>query len=166
MNGEVFPAPKGMKRERIDLMSDRYVRGKYSFADVEKILRTKAIVPIPEATMHALIGDGDGNFLILEPGYGYEKITERFAVLSNFPVFAGLTDFSNPFYGKERYDHAMKTLSGADEKFSASDTLRLLYETRQEGQWGTRVSFVYSRNDNAVYYFTNGDISDVRIHKF
>ena len=166
MNAEDIPAPHGARRERIDLMSDRYIRGKYSFADIEDILRTKAVVNVPAAAMHSLIGNGNGDFLIVEPGYGYEKVKDRFAVLSNFPVFAGLTDFSNPFYGKERYDHATKTLSSADENFSASDALRLLYETRQEGQWGTRVSFVYSRNENAVYYFLNGDISDVQIHKF
>ena len=38
MNGEVFPEQKGLQRERIDLMNDRYIRGKYSFEDIEEII--------------------------------------------------------------------------------------------------------------------------------
>ena len=74
MNGEVFPVPRGVRRERIDLMSDRYIRGKYSFADVEEILRTKTVVNIPAATMHSLMGSGDGRFLIAEPGLGVKAV--------------------------------------------------------------------------------------------
>lgn len=166
MNGEDFPAPRGVRRERIDLMSDRYIRGKYSFADVEKILRTKTVVNIPAATMHSLLGSGGGELLIVEPGYGYKKVEEPFAVLANFPVLTELSDYSNPFFGKERYDRAVAALSRAGADLSAEDALGVLYEARQEGPWGTRVSFVYSRNENCVYYFTDGDISRVEKHIF
>lgn len=166
MNGESFPAERGMKRERIDLMNDRYIRGKYTFADVEEIARTKAIVNIPAATMHSLVGNGNGDLLIIEPGYGIKKVTDNFAVLTNFPVLPVLDDYQNPFYGKDRYDKAVSALSLAGEDFSAADALRLLYETRQEGQWGTRITFVYSRKENTVYYFRDGDISRTETHIF
>ena len=166
MNGEVFPAPKGMRRERIDLMNDRYVRGKYSFEDIEEILRTKALTCIPAATMHSLIGNGAGEFIIAEPGYGYQKVEEHYAVLSNFPVLTELSDYSNPFYGKDRYDKALSVLSEAGPDYSAEDALRLLYDTRQEGAWGTRLSFVWSQNRNTVYYFLDGDFSRVETHSF
>ena len=86
MNGEPFPVPKGTHRERIDLMSDRYVRGKYSFSDIEEILHTKAVTCIPAASMHSLIGNSAGEMLIVEPGYGHRRVEEDFAVLTNFPV--------------------------------------------------------------------------------
>lgn len=166
MNGETFPAPRGVRRERIDLMNDRYIRGKYSFADVEEILRTKALTCIPAATMHSLIGSPSGDFIIAEPGYGCKRVEEHFAVLTNFPVLTELKDASNPFYGKDRYDAALAALSAAGADFSAEDALRVLYDARQEGQWATRVTFVYSRNRNAVDYFLNGDIDHIETHAF
>lgn len=164
MNGEPFTPPRGVRRERIDLMNDRYIRGKYSFKDIEEILRTKAVVNIPAATMHSLIGSGAGDFLIVEPGYGYKRIEENFAVLTNFPTLTTLSDDTNPFYGKDRYDKAQAVLSEAGADFSAEDALRLLSETTQDGQWATRVSFVYSRKQDAVFYFLNGDSSRIEKH--
>lgn len=166
MNGEEFPVQKGLRRERIDLMNDRYIRGKYTFEDIEEIIKSKAVCNVPAATMHSLIGSGNGNLLIVEPGYGCKKVEDNFAVLSNFPVLTKLEDYSSPFYGKDRYDKALLVLSNADEHFSSKDALQLLYQTKQEGQWATRVSFVYSKNDNAVYYFLNGDISNLETHYF
>lgn len=166
MNSEIIPAPRGARRERIDLMSDRYVRCRYSFEDIEEILRTKTVCCIPAAAMHSLIGNADGGFLIIEPGYGYKKVEEHFAVLTNFPVLTELSDYSNPFFGKDRYDTALSALENAGDDFSAEDALRVLYETKQEGKWATRVSFVYSKNRNAVYYFLDGDISKIETHSF
>ena len=165
MNGEVFTVEKGLGRERIDLMSDRYIRAKYSFSDIENILDTKSVVGIPSATMHSLIGNKDGDFLIVEPGYGHVKVQGNYAVLSNFPVLANLKDFSNPFYGKDRYDKALSMLKDR-RSLSVSDMLGILDSVRQTGKWGTRVSFVYSSKDNAVSYFLNGDISTLQVHHF
>lgn len=166
MNGEPFTPPRGVRRERIDLMNDRYIRGKYAFEDIEQIFRTKAVVNIPAASMHSLIGSGAGDFLIVEPGYGYRKVEENFAVLTNFPTLTTLSDDANPFYGKDRYEKARSVLSKADADFSAEDALELLSETTQDGQWATRVSFVYSRNRNAVSYFCNGDSAHIETHAF
>lgn len=166
MNGETFPISHGTRGERIDLMNDRYIRGRYSFGDIEEILRTKEVCSIPAATMHSLIGNDSGDFLIIEPGYGNEKVEEHFAVLTNFPTLAEISDYSNPFYGKERYDKAYSVLSKADAAFSVGDALRLLYDTKQDGQWATRISFVYSQCRNAVYFFLDGDISRIETHLF
>lgn len=166
MNGEVFPAPKGMRRERLDLLVDRYLRGKYSFSDVEEILNTKALTGIPAATLHSLIGDREGNLYIVEPGYGWRTVTENYAVLTNFPVLTALPDYESPFYGKDRYDKAKSVLASCGDDFSVSDALGLLKSVCQGGQWATRVSFVYSVNENTVYYFRNGDDSRIETHRF
>lgn len=166
MNGEVFGVPKGAKRERIDLMTDRYIRGKYTFEDLERITETKTVTCVPAATMHTLAGDGDGNMMIIEPGYGYRKITENFAVITNFPVLAELDDYSSPFYGKDRYDRAFSVLADSGDGFCAGDAMELLRGVSQTGQWGTRVSFVYSANENAVRYCLDGDFSNMQIHRF
>lgn len=166
MNAEVFHTPRGMKRERIDLITDRYIRGKYSFEDIEQIVRTKAVVNPPAATMHSLIGNGKGDFLIIEPGYGYKKTETDYAVLSNFPVLTSLQDYSNPFYGKDRYDHAFSVLQNSTKDFSVQNALDLLNAVQQTGRWGTRISFVFSKNNHAVYYCMNGDFSNIQIHSF
>lgn len=165
MNGSNMPVPSGMKKERIDLLIDRYIRGKYSYEDVDRILSEKSVVNAKGLSMHSLIGSPDGDMTIVEPGYGIKKISGNHAVLSNFPVLADLTDYSNPFYGKDRYDIAESYLEKAND-LNVREALDLLYSLRQDGQWGTRVSFVYSRNENAVYYFLDGDISDIKIHIF
>jgi len=166
MNGESFPVPRGMRRARLDQMMDRYIRGAYSFEDVAEITRTKAVVSVPATTLHALVGSERGELLIVEPGYGTQTVTEDYAVLTNFPLLAGLRDFSNPFYGKERYDTARSALRESGPDFSADDAMRLLAQVKQEGQWGTRISFAYSQRENAVHYCLNGDFSDLRIHRF
>lgn len=166
MNGEVFAAPKGVRRERIDLINDRYIRGKYSFTDIQKILTEKTVVCVPAATMHSLIGNGEGEMLLVEPGYGSRAIQDDYAVLTNFPVLANLTDYSNPFYGKDRYDVAEAALKMSAPDFSAQDALTLLEKVKQTGPWGTRLSFVYTKNENAVYYCLNGDFSNIQIHRF
>lgn len=166
MNGERFSAPRGVRKERIDLLSDRYLRGLYTFENVENIIRTKAVCSIPAATMHSLVGNEKGDFLIIEPGLGAKKVEENFAALTNFPVLTQLPDYMNPFYGKDRYDRAYAVLSKAGAEFSAADALELLHETRQEGQWGTKVTFVYSANANSVTYYLNGDIAHAEVHGF
>ena len=52
------------------------------------------------------------------------------------------------------------------QDFSVRDGLRLLDAVKQTGRWGTRVSFVYSLNENAVYYATEHDFANIRVHRF
>lgn len=166
MNGDFFPVSRGVKRERIDLLNDRYVRGRYSFQNIEEILSTKTLVSIPNISMHSMIGNESGQILIVEPGYGVIKVEDHFAALTNFPILASSLVATNPFYGKDRYDKAISALSIAGNNFTPADALQILWETKQEGQWATRVSFVYSKNHNTVYYFLNGNHSHVEEHHF
>ena len=166
MNGEVFCVPKEIRRERIDLLNDRYIRGKYTFEEVGRIVREAAVVNVPAATMHSLIGDRDGHLLLIEPGYGYRQYEEDHAVVTNFPLLAELSDYSCPFFGKDRYDKALSLLQSREKDFSVTDARDVLRQVRQDGQWGTRLSFVYSRNENAVTYCLNGDFDHVTVHRF
>lgn len=60
------------------------------------------------------------------------------------------------YYGKDRCDTALSILRESDDEFSVRDGLRLPDAVKQTGRWGTRVSFVYSGNENAVYYALEG----------
>ena len=166
MNGEEFKCPKGCAKQRIDLLIDKYIRGKISFDEIRDIVSTKTLTNAPAASMHSLVGDIDGNILLLEPGYGIKEIDEKYGVIANFPALARLNNYDNPFYGKERYDTVSKALAKADDDFSADDALGLLEKVKQTGQWATRVSFVYSRNDNSVHYCLDNRFDEISVHEF
>ncbi len=153
-------------KERIDLLTDRYIRNKYSFDDVMNIVGTKTIVNIPNGSMHSLIGDAEGHILLVEPGYGFKQIADDYAVITNFPLLIEMDDYSSPFYGKDRYDMAVSVLSAGGDSFTASDGMQLLRSVKQEGQWGTRISFVYSQNEHTVYYCMEGVFDKIEKHVF
>ncbi len=166
MNGEEFIPPKNSSRARIDLLVNRLLRGKYSFSDVEKILNEKVIVSPPKASMHSLLCSKDGKVIIVEPKYGNKEVSGDYVCLTNFPVLTKLENYDNVFYGKDRYDTVNDVLSKFSADFTAKDGLNLLNLVKQTGRWGTKISFVYSKNDNAVYYTLNGDFDNVYIHYF
>lgn len=164
MNGEEGTLGVGKNRYRLDLLVDRYIKGLLSYGDVLETVQSKTITNLPKCSMHSLFGDKDGHLLLVEPGLGHKEFKEDFAVVSNFPLLVIPGSFDNPFYGKDRYDTATKVLAKSDETFSVSDALSLLESVKQTGQWGTKLSFVYSKNENAVYYCEDGNFDD--IHKY
>lgn len=166
MNGEECNYPKGIEKQRLDLLIDRYIKNKYNFDDVLNIINKKTIINYKNTNMHSLICDIDGNVVLVEPGYGNKIIKNKYAVISNFPILAKLKDYGNPFYGKDRYDKATQILKESKNSFSVDDALNLLKQCKQEGQWGTKVSFVYSKNNNVVYYCLNGNFNEVLVHNF
>lgn len=50
--------------------------------------------------------------------------------------------------------------------FTVSDALAVLRAVRQEGIWATRVSFVYSAREHAVYYVQNNEFSQIEKYEF
>ena len=59
-----------------------------------------------------------------------------------------------------------KVLSKASKNFSINDALELLERVKQEGQWATRISIVYSKNNNAVYYCEDNKFKEIFTFKF
>lgn len=155
---------------------DSFIRGKNSLRDVENLARSKKVVNlptgpvhIPDMGMHSLLSDAEGNILIVEPGNGICIPCEKYAVMTNFPVLELPADFAPEnfsYYGKDRYDTALSLLRSSGDNFSVRDGLAILDAVKQTGRWGTRVSFVYSRNENAVYYTTEHDFAHVKKHCF
>ncbi len=155
---------------------DDYISGKISYNEILKMASEKEIVNmpgqainIPCIAMHSLIADRQGHIMILEPGNGYCVLQGDYAALSNFAFLenpANLTPENYGYYGKDRYDKAMKLLRESNDDFSIQDGLELLKAVRQTGEWATRVSFVYSNNENAVYYVIENDFDHVTRHQF
>lgn len=160
----------------IDQIIDDYISGKISFDQIVSIAQEKEItqipkgaVDIPSIAFHSIITDKAGRIMILEPGNGYSIIKEKYAVLSNFPILELPGDFSEDrfgYYGKDRYDTAMNMLRESTDDFDVKAALKILESVKQVGRWGTRVSFVYSNNENAVYYCLEGQFNQIQKHSF
>lgn len=147
---------------RVDLIVSRLLTGKLTYDELTENVKNHKISNSKYAGLHALCSDGN-KISLIEPGVGYKEYTDH-AVISNFPQLKEVTD-ENPFYGKDRYAHAKKILDEAKD-FTAFDGLKLLDELHVEGQWGTRLSFVYSVNEKKIYYTFDHDFSNVLTHKF
>ena len=155
---------------------DHLLSGRMTVREAEAIAARKRLVnmptgtlAIPDLAMHSLIADADGHMLLLEPGCGSARFCGRYAVVSNFPLLVLPKDFSDEragFYGLDRYETVSRTLSEADDGFGVQDGLKLLHAVRQTGRWATRVSFVWSKKENAVYYAVENDFEHVTRHAF
>lgn len=53
-----------------------------------------------------------------------------------------------------------------NDSFSVAEAFQILKSVKQEGIWATRVSFVYSVNENRVYYVENNDFEYVTKYQF
>lgn len=156
---------KSSNKIRIDLLTDRYLRNIYSYNDVVDLLNKKELVDINnDLSMHSLISNENGDLIIAESNIGYKIIDKDYAVITNFPLLKEVND-DLAWYGKDRYNKVDSILCNSNDDFNVSDALKLLSEVTQDGPWSTKVSFVYSRNENTIYYALNKNYSNVMIHK-
>ncbi len=149
----------------LDQLADDYLSDLCAFDELAKAFCSRDVVNLPGQSLHALFADAQGRFLIAEPGVGCAVIRDRLAVCSNFSLLDPPREMRS-YYGKDRYDAAVRSLRSRGDEFSAQDGLALLRAVRQTEGWATRVSFVYSRNENAVYYALEGDFDHITRHAF
>ena len=76
-------------------------------------------------------------------------------MITNYSLLA--PESTRPFLvpGDDRYERAARMLDGYGDCFTVSDACSILRAVRQEGDWATRVSFVYAPDEQAVYYTEN-----------
>ena len=170
------PYEESINSISIDRIVDDYISDKITFDDIKTITDTKEVTQIPNGAVdmptiafHSLITDCKGRIMMLEPGNGYSIIKEKYAVLSNFSMLElpeDLTSEKYGYYGKDRYDIAMECLKNSTDEFSVTDGFSILNKVKQVGNWATRVSFVYSRNENSVYYCIDGEFNYINKHSF
>ena len=176
MNLNFHKIPKKYEPDMLtnDFLTDMFVTDRYSYKQLKELLESKQVHNIPDDTgtptaLHSLFTDPEGNIVFVEPGNGYAVIRERYFTVSNFSILEPPLDLNVDrfgFYGVDRYRKSLNILKNSTDDFSAADGLKLLNEVKQTGEWGTRFSFVYSKNDDTVYYCTEGDFNHVRAHRF
>ena len=65
-----------------------------------------------------------------------------------------------------RFEQALQFLDKYNDDFSVSDGFSLLQKVHQEGLWATRVSFVCSAREQAVYYTENNKFEQIKKYSF
>ena len=171
MNGRIFAPADSSRQVRLDRLCDALLRGKLTPAELPALLAERKPVNLENHSMHSLICDASGTFTLLEPGYGTLVATGNSAVLTDFPILAAPFErdakngFSGELYGRDRFEQAKAFLTSAED-LSARQALDLLYKLRVDGREKTLFTFVYSHNENAVYYFVNSDLRTMAIWRF
>ena len=147
-------------------LTEQYIKAQINFDEVIGIVKTKKIVYAPDSTMQAMLSDAEGRVLIVEPGIGYRVETSRYSLITNDSRLD--PESTKPYIipGDDRYERAESLLAGFGEDFSVADAFSVLYAVRQEGAWATRVSFVYSRKEQTVYFVKDNHFDKVLTYGF
>ena len=157
---------KGREFMTIADLTEQFIKAQISFDDVLQIARSKKIVYAPDATMQAMLSDVQGRTFVIEPGIGYREEQSKYSLITNYSLMNPESTKDFIVSGDDRYERALPLLDNYKSKFSLSNAFELLYTVRQEGEWATRVSFVYSANDQTVYYVENNNFEHIRKFKF
>ena len=163
----------------LDRLTDRFVTDKLGCEDTVKLLQKTDAMNVPSIqglsgggetlALHGLFVDPSGNVLFVEPGNGYAVIRENYFTVTNFSILEPPLDLDEEYfgmYGVDRYRKSLQILKNSTEDFSVQHGLRLLETVKQTGEWATRFSFVYSRNENTVYFCTEGDFDHIQVYPF
>ena len=147
-------------------LTERFVRAELSFDEVLATVQSQPIVYAPDATMQAILSDARGRVLFIEPGVGWRAESARYSLMANGSALDPASTAPYALPGDVRETIARQRLTNANDDFSVADAFTLLHDVRQEGQWATRLSFVYAFNAQTVYYCENNRFDAIRTHHF
>lgn len=147
-------------------LTGQFIRAQFSFDDALQMVRSRKIVYAPDSTMQAMLSDIRGRTLVIEPGIGYREEQGRYSLITNYSLLQ--PESTRPFIvpGDDRYERALQRLRRHQNGLSLSEAFALLRAVRQEGAWATRVSFVYSAKEQAVFYVENNQFEHIRTLRF
>lgn len=124
---------------------------------------TMEIVNVPNFSTHCMIIDKEGNSWIIEPGRGIlkDKNTDSpYSIMTNFSII----DFTA---GKEYNDNGFNRYKEVKEKLEKTkqlpvdNALQILEKVKQNGEWKTDFSMVYSGKENKIYYCYNANYENI-----
>ncbi len=143
-------------------LTELFIKAELSFDEVLQIVKSKKIVYAADSTMQAMLSDIHGRTLVIEPGIGYREERKNYSLITNYSLIKPESTRGFIVPGDDRYERALQLLANGKNEFSVSEAFTLLYAVRQEGIWATRVSFVYSANQQTVYYVENNHFAHIK----
>ena len=144
------------------------LEGKIDIKSLDKYLETMEIVNAPSLCTHNFIVDKNGNVWIIEPGRGniVNKFKESpYYIMTNFSLIdynAGKNYCDN---GIDRYNIVKNSLEKSNI-ISVKESFKILEMTKQDGEWKTDFSMVYSKKENKIYYCYNANYNNILEYKF
>lgn len=132
------------------------------FAIYLHIVTEKEIVYANGATMQSMLDNKNGRGLIIEPGIGYREEKQKYSLITNYSLLAPESTRPHIVSWDNRYERAKKLLEEFDNCFSYREAFSVLKVVCQEGERATRVSFVYSVNQQKVYYVLNNSFDNIK----
>lgn len=147
-------------------LTEQFIRARISFDEVLRIVKSKRIVYAPDSTMQAMLSDVRGRTLVIEPGIGHREDQSKYSLITNYSLLRPESTRTFIVPGDDRYERAFQLLDNCKGELSLSGAFALLHAVRQEGAWATRVSFIYSANERAVYYVENNHFEHIRKFAF
>lgn len=150
----------------ISELTESFIKGAITLDEAFNIVENYKIVYAPDAAMQAMLSDKNGRVLIVEPGLGYRLERSKYSLMTNYSILC--PEITKPYIvsGDDRFERADELLKNCNDGFSADEAFQILKSVRQEGLWATRVSFVYSANENKVYYVRNNDFENISEFQF
>jgi hypothetical protein len=115
---------------------------------------------------HNLIADKDGNVWVVEPGRGNIKTkAENHVIMTNFSII----DFNNgKKYNDNSFDryNVVKNILDKQKTLSVDEAFAILKNVKQDGEWKTDFSMVYSKKEHAIYYCYHSDFEHIEKYSF
>jgi hypothetical protein len=144
------------------------LEGKILENGFDDYFKTMEIVNAPNLSTHNLVVDKKGNVFVIEPGRGYikngAKETQYF-VMTNFSLidFNGGKKYTD--YGIDRYNEVNNILNKS-KKININEAFKILEKVKQEGEWNTDFSMVYSQKNKTVYYCYKSNFKEILEYRF
>ena len=142
-------------------LTEQFINAHISLDDAIQIVQNRTITYAADATMQTILSDIRGRVLIVEPGLGHRIEQSGLSLITNYSLIS--PNSTKPFIvpGDDRYERALDLINRYGSNFSVADAMEVLREVRQEGEWATRVSFVYSAKQNTVFFVENNNFNQV-----
>ncbi|WP_167956769.1 hypothetical protein [Anaerosporobacter faecicola] len=139
-----------------------------SVKDIDRYLQKHRIVNPPKISLHVMVACPNQMSYIIEPGRGIIPFSEKeqYVVMSNCPVSDFKKNGEWNGMGVDRQLKAEEELAKGTEDFTVQDAFSVLKKVHQtDERWGTEFSFVYSYNENTVYYCYDHQFDQIHQYK-
>lgn len=136
-----------------------------SLKEIEQYMEKYTVLSVPDRSLHVMIASAKEDSYIIEPGRGMVKYPadKRYIVMSNCPVCDAEKTGKWEGDGVDRQLKAQEVLQKAPDSFGIKDAFELLKLVHQTDElWTTEFSFVYSFNENKVYYCYDHQFDDIK----
>jgi penicillin V acylase-like amidase (Ntn superfamily) len=148
-NGKGLYKRKSKTRTLTAYLVGDILRGNILINTLDNYLDTMEIVNGQNQSTHNMIVDKDGNIWVIEPGRGNIKNNindSPYFVMTNFSLIdfnAGNEYNDNSF---DRYKEVENNLRRI-ETLTVNNAFKILEKVKQDGEWQTDFSMVYSKNE-------------------